>query len=341
MKHHTIIGIDLAKTVFQIAVMSDNKIIMNKRVNRPQLKEFMVNHRITTVAMEACYSSHYWAREFRHMGHTVLLIPAQHVKPFTRGNKTDANDAVAIIEASQRPNLRFVPMKTTHQQDIQCLHRIRERLVRGRTGLTNQARGLLTDYGIVMNKGKKGFLLGIEQAMNDLNISELLKSELRLTLQEFETTSGHIAHIESQLRQYAEQNPQCKILHSIPGIGVINATALACKYGDGSQFDNARGLAVSLGLTPKLSASGHKEYMHGISKRGDPYLRKQLIHGARALLMICDKRKDDALCRWALKIKQRRGQNIAVVALANRLARLAWVLLHKQEMYRSRPVEHV
>ncbi len=335
MKHHTIIGIDLAKTVFQIAIMSNNKIIMNKRVNRAQLKEFMVNHRVTRVAMEACYSSHYWAREFEQMGHTVSLIPAQHVKPFTRGNKTDANDAIAIIEASQRPNLRFVPMKTAHQQDIQCLHRIRERLIRSRTGLTNQTRGLLTDYGIVMNKGKKGFLLGIEQAMNDSQLSELLKSELTLTLQELEFTSEHIALIESRLRQYAEQNSLCKILHSIPGIGVINATALACKYGDGSQFNNARGLAVSLGLTPKLSASGHTSHMQGISKRGDPYLRKQLIHGARALLMFCDKRKEDSLCRWASRIKQRRGSNIAVVAIANRLARLAWVLLQKREMYRS------
>ena len=159
MTKNTIIGIDLAKTVFQIAVMSDNKITSNKRVSRKELRLFMVNHPVTTVAMEACYSSHYWAREFEKMGHSVLLIPAQHVKPFVRGNKTDANDAIAIIEASQRPNLRFVPMKTMHQQDIQCLHRIRDRLVRNRTGLSNQTRGLLThmqlwghSYGVRSNE---------------------------------------------------------------------------------------------------------------------------------------------------------------------------------------------
>lgn len=229
-------------------------------------------------------------------------------------------------------------MKTTHQQDIQCLHRIRDRLVRNRTGLSNQTRGLLTDYGITMAKGKKGFLLGIEQAMNDPELSDLLKNEINFALHEYELICNHITGIESQLRQQVERDSNAKILHSMPGIGVVNATALTCKYGDGSHFNNSRGLPVSLGLTPKLSASGNRTQMQGISKRGDPYLRKQLIHGARALLMFCDKRPDDALCRWASRLKKRRGQNIAVVAVANRLARLAWVLLSKQEMYRPMPV---
>jgi len=320
MTKNTIIGIDLAKSVFQIAVMSDNRIISNKRVNRSKLKQFITNHSITTIAMEACYSSNYWAREFEKLGHTVLLIPAQHVKPFTRGNKTDANDAIAIIEASQRPDLTFVPIKTITQQDIQCLHRIRERLVRNRTGLMNQTRGLLVDYGIVMVKGKKGFLLGIEEAINDSSLSELLKSELQSALSELERSTEHIENIESRLKYFLENDHNSKILHSIPGIGVINATALTCKYGNASQFSNARSLSVSLGLTPKLSASGHRTQMHSISKRGDPYLRKQLIHGARALLGVCDKRPDDALCRWASRIKQRRGSSIATVAIANRIA---------------------
>ena len=338
MTKNTIIGIDLAKSVFQIAVMSDNRIISNKRVNRSKLKQFITNHSITTIAMEACYSSNYWAREFEKLGHTVLLIPAQHVKPFTRGNKTDANDAVAIIEASQRPDLTFVPIKTITQQDIQCLHRIRERLVRNRTGLMNQTRGLLVDYGIVMVKGKKGFLLGIEEALNSTHLSELLKRELQSALSELQQTTEHIANIESRLKRFLENNRNSKILHSIPGIGVINATALTCKYGNASQFSNARSLSVSLGLTPKLSASGHRTQMQSISKRGDPYLRKQLIHGARALLGVCDKRPDDALCRWASRIKQRRGSSIATVAIANRIARLAWVLLNKQQLYRPMPV---
>lgn len=338
MNNHTILGIDLAKTVFQVGIMKNGELASNKKVKRASLHSLMANQSQSTAAMEACYSSHYWAREFECYGHMVKLIPAQHVKPFTRGNKTDANDAVAIIEASQRPNLRFAPIKTTHQQDIQSLHRIRERLVRNRTGLTNQTRGLLAEYGIVSRQGKKGLLLGVQAGMNDENLSSLFKAELEFALDELQRKSDHIAKIEAQLNAYVAQDEDCRILHSLPGIGVINASALVCKYGNAGQFNDARSLPVSLGLTPKTSSSGTRLQMQGISKRGDPYLRKQLIHGARALLMFCDKRPDDALCRWTSIIKQRRGANIAAVAVANRLARLAWVLLQKREMYRAMPV---
>ena len=210
---------------------------------------------------------------------------------------------MAILEAAQRPNLRFVPVKTVYQQDIQSLHRIRERLVRQRTALINQMRGLLSEYGIVSNAGKKGFLKGIEQALNNELVSDLFKQELHNALDELRLVSERISKIDNQLRQYVKQDTNCQILQSIPGIGVINATALVCKYGNGSQFNKARSLAVSLGLTPKLSASGNREQMLGISKRGDPYCRKQLIHAARSLLLICEKRKDDALCRWAARIE--------------------------------------
>ena len=338
MSNSTVIGIDLAKSVFQVGIMTNGKLTSNKQFKRAELHSLIANHPPATIAMEACYSSHYWAREFETLGHTVKLIPAQHVKPFTRGNKTDANDAVAIIEASGRPNLRFVPVKTTHQQDIQCLHRIRERLVSNRTGLTNQTRGLLAEYGIVANQGKKGFMLAVQTGLNDDSLSEIVKSELHFSLDELEQISGHIVKIETRLQFYLEKNEDCKILHSMPGIGLINATALVCKYGNGSQFSKARSLSVSLGLTPKLSSSGTRFQMLGISKRGDPYLRKQLIHGARVILMLCDKRPDDALCRWASRLKKRRGHNIAAVAVANRLARLAWVLLQKREMYRPSPI---
>ena len=323
MNNHNVIGIDLAKTVFQVAAFEKNKIVFNKQYKRQPLKEFIANHAPSTIAMEACYSSHYWAREFQQHGHQVKLIPAQHVKPFTRGNKTDANDAIAIIEASLRPNLRLVPIKSTHQQDIQNLHRIRERLVGNRTALTNQTRGLLSEYGIVSPRGKKGFLLAIEQAMNNIALSGLFKHELEAAITELQSTSIRISEIEATLQRYLNDSEDCRILNSMPGIGVINATALVSKYGNASQFKNARGLPVSIGLTPKTNSSGDRRIMQGISKRGDPYLRKQLIHGARSLLMFCDKRKDDALCQWASRLKKRRGQNVAVVAVANRLARLA------------------
>lgn len=174
--------------------------------------------------------------------------------------------------------------------------------------------------------------------MNDENLSGLFKTELECALDELQLSFDHIAKIETKLRAYVEQNEACRILQSIPGIGVINASALVCKYGNGDQFQNARALAVSIGLTPKTNSSGLHYQTLGISKRGDPYLRKQLIQGARTLLMFCDKRKEDALCRWASRIKQRRGSNTAAVAVANRLARLAWVLLQRGEVYRAMPV---
>jgi len=338
MNNHTVIGVDLAKTVFQVAVQHGQKITSNKKLNRSKLVEFMTQQLPSVVVMEACYTAHYWARVCEALGHTVRLIPAQHVKPFTRGNKTDANDAIAIIEAAQRPNMIDVPVKTQHQQDIQSLHRIRERLVCNRTGLMNQVRGLLAEYGLISAKGNKGFVALIELALNTDELSPLIKDEVQRSLDELQLLRDRTEAIEATLREYLKSDPHCQIISTIPGIGVINATALVCKFGNGSQFSKARSLAVNLGLTPKLSASGLRSQMQGISKRGDPYLRKQLIHGARALLGVCDKRPDDALCRWASRIKQRRGGKIATVAIANRLARLVWVLLHKQEAYRPMTV---
>jgi transposase len=191
-------------------------------------------------------------------GHTVKLIQAQYVKPFTHGNKTDAK---AIIEASFRLNLRFVPIKTRHQQDAQSLHHVRERLVRNHTGLTNQTRGLLAEYGIVAQCGKKGLLLVVQAGMNDDSLSGSFKAELEFALNEMQHTSDHIARIEAQLRAYVEQTEYSQILSATPGIGVINASALVCKYGNGAQFNDARSLPVNLGLTPKTSSTGTRLQM--------------------------------------------------------------------------------
>ena len=338
MNYPTLIGIDLAKSVFQVAVMHNGKVQSNQRLSRSRLGTFIANHPQATIAMEACFSAHYWARTFETYGHQVLLIPPQFVKPFSRGNKTDANDALAIIEAAQRPNLNCVPVKTIYQQDIQNLHRIRKRLVGNRTALINQTRGLLLEFGIVCAVGKKGFLLGLETALNASAVSDLFKTQLHATLDELQWLAERITQIEDALKAYVEQDAYCRIVCSIPGIGYLNASALVCKYGTGAQFNRARSLSVHLGLTPRLCASGHRHQLLGITKRGDPYLRKQLIQGAKALLIVANKRKDDVLCQWAVRVKQRRGHHIAAVALANRLARLAWVLLQKRELYQPRPV---
>lgn len=335
MNELNVIAIDLAKNVFQLCGMArDHKIIFNKQLRRQELAMFMAQQPAVAVAMEACYSSHYWARCFQAMGHRVTLIPAQHVTPFVRGNKSDRNDAVAIAEAAHRPSLRPVPVKSEEQQDIQCLHRWRERYLSQRTGLINQTRGLLSEFGIVAPQGLKAFreLLREASEPGEPRLSERLKAQLRQISDEYEAVIRRIRGLDQELAAIAAGNPLCQILLTIPGIGVINATALVSAIGNGSQFANGRELAVWLGLTPRQSSSGERLHSSGITKRGNRYLRKQLVHGARALLIRC-KRKTDPLSNWVNQLVARRGVQKATVALAARLARLSWVLLHRQTPY--------
>lgn len=339
MKNCKLMSIDLAKNVFQVCQLDENnKIIKNRKMSRPELAEFITNTPRTVIAMEACYTSHYWGRVCEQAGHTVRLIPAQHVKPFVRGNKNDSNDALAIAEAAQRPNLKFVPVKSRRQQDMQSLHRIRERVVRQRTGLINQTRGLLSDYGIVGQGGIKSFNSMLRTLCDSESevLSPLLKEQLLLINEEMSAVTERLDQLNRQIKALVLEDPIATRLMTIPGIGVLVASALSSAIGAGQQFNNARELAVWMGLTPKHSASGNTMKPSGISKRGNRYLRKQLCHGARAVLTI-SKKKDDPLVSWARKLSERRGINKATVALANRIARLAWTLLQKQEDYRVMP----
>jgi transposase len=230
--------------------------------------------------MEACYSSHYW-------GHDVKLIPAQHVTPFVRGNKNDHNDAFAISEASQRPYIRFVPIKTEHQQEISCLHRIRERLSKNKAALSNQSRGLLSEFGVVFPCGHKALLNGLNSVIDNAQYSQRLQDMVIDMLSEYNTTIERLNSIKKQLDELDEcvdESESGKILLSIPGIGVMNASALLASIDKGQAFNNPKEFAVWLGLTPKQHASGNISKMGGITKRGDRYLRKQLIHGARAFV---------------------------------------------------------
>lgn len=337
MAKHNLISIDLAKNVFQVCGMtSRNKVIFNKTLRRQELLEFMANQAKVEVAMEACYSSHFWARCFLKMGHEVKLLPAQHVTPFVRGNKSDRNDAVAIAEAARRPNIISVPVKTVEQQDIQCLHRLRERYVSSRTALMNQVRGLLSEYGIIAPQGHKSFCQLLHQVSepNYSGLSSLLKIQIKHTADDYYLLSDRIEELDKQLIQIAKSNPLCEILLTIPGVGVINATAIYSAIGKGTQFQNGREFAVWLGLTPRTASSGEKFSSAGITKRGNSYLRKQLVHGARAALSRC-RNKTDKLSCWANQLVARRGNQKACVALAARLARVAWVLLNKQEAYKA------
>lgn len=339
MKVNTI-AIDLAKNVFQVLGVNEyGKSVFNKRLNRQSLKEFMLNQPATRVVFEACYSAHYWGRTLETMGHTVHLIPAQHVTPFVRGSKNDKNDALAIYEASLRPNIRFVPIKTEEQQEILMLHRVRERLVRQRTACTNQTRGLFTDFGIVFPQGHSAF----EQAMWCIICDETQRPLIRMTanqcFEEYQKLTERLQQINKLINQLVKQDPNGKILLSIPGVGPIIASAFCAAVGNGQAFNSPKELAVWLGLTPKQFASGHKSVNAGITKRGDCYLRKQLIHGARTVVTHASKKQDD-LNQWITQLKSRKSINCTVVATAHRLARLIWILLQKQEVYQVQNVTY-
>lgn len=337
MKHHKVIAIDLAKNVFQVCGLSNtHKVNFNKQMSRKELPQFIAKQSPTLIAMEACYSSHHWARLFESYGHTVKLIPAQHVTPFVVGNKSDRNDSLAIAEASQRPNLTPVPIKSIEQQDIQSLHRFRERYITQRTGLINQTRGLLAEYGIIAPQGHKGFCQLLHKICDPASkgVSTIIKTQLRSVADEYYAMTDRIEDIQNTLQNIADSNSCCRILMTIPGIGVINATSIYSAIARGQQFNSAREFAVWLGLTPKQSSSGEKSKTSGITKRGNRYLRKQLVHGARAAVSR-SRNKTDTLSLWANKLVARRGIQKAYVAYAARMARLAWILLQRNESYRA------
>jgi transposase len=334
MKLRTI-GIDLAKNVFQACGVNEHmKSQFNKKLKRHELLDFMRQQAPTMVVMEACYSSHYWGREMAKLGHDVKLIPAQHVTPFVRGNKNDHNDAFAITEASQRPYIRFVPIKTEHQQEISCLHRIRERLSKNKVALSNQSRGLLSEFGVVFPCGHKALLNGLNSVIDNAQYSQRLQDMVKEMLSEYNTTIERLNSIKNQLDEFVDESESGKILLSIPGIGVINASALLAAIDKGQAFNNPKEFAVWLGLTPKQHASGNISKMGGITKRGDRYLRKQLVHGARSVVSRAAK-KTDPLSLWATKLRVTKPFNKVAVAVAHRLARLIWILLTRQERYRA------
>lgn len=340
MKLRTI-GIDLAKNVFQVCGVNEHmQPQFNKRLKRNEILDFMRQQEPTMVVMEACYSSHYWGREMAKLGHDTKLIPAQHVTPFVRGNKNDPNDSFAITEASQRPHIRFVPIKSEHQQEISCLHRIRERLIKSKTAVSNQMRGLLSEFGAVFPLGHAALVVGVENVIDSAQYSARLKGMMTDMLDEYKAMRLRLKGIEQQLGEFVDNSESGKILRSIPGIGIINASAFLAAIDKGQAFNNPKEFAVWLGLTPKQHASGNVNKMGGITKRGDRYLRKQLVHGARSLVSRAAK-SNDPLSIWAMKLRVSKPFNQVAVAVAHRLARLIWILLSRQEHYRVMPTAEV
>lgn len=329
------IGLDIAKQVFQIhGVDRFEKVLVRKQLRRAQVLDYFKAIAPCLIGIEACGSSHYWARELTQLGHHVKLIPAQFVKPFVKGGKNDANDAEAICEALGRPSMRFVTIKSVEQQVMQAEHRIRTRLVRARTALSNEIRGLLSEFGIAIGLGitqiRKALPMLLEDKETRLSARfKLLLGELAEELRQIDT---HINEHEERLKAAAKEDDRIKRLLAIEGIGSISASALVAAVGDATQFANGRDMAAWLGLVPSQHSSGGKERLGHISKRGDTYLRTLLIHGARSVIKHCEG-KEDRRSQWVKQLSKRRNRNIATVALANKNARIAWALLSRRERY--------
>ncbi len=334
----TTIGLDLAKNVFHVVCCDKHgKIMKRKMLRRSGLLTWFTNQPTCLIGMESCASAHYWARALQAQGHRVKLIPAQHVKPFVRGNKNDYNDALAITEAVTRPEMRFVSIKTPEQQDIQALHRLRERRLRDRTALCNQLRGLLGEYGIVFSRGVNVLRKHIPEILEDgeNGLSDLFRSLLSRGYQQLTELDIHIDAYTEALDVHSKRDDACQRLRTIPGYGPIISSAFHSAVGNGEAYRRGRDVSASLGIVPRQNSSGGKEVLLGISKRGDRYLRSLLIHGARAVV-IQAANKEDALSRWINKIRITRGFNKAVVALANKLARIGWAVLANNTVYQPR-----
>jgi transposase len=260
--------------------------------------------------MEACGSAQYWAREFQKLGHTVKLISPQFVKPYVKGNKNDSRDAEAICEAVSRPHMRFVPLKSVESQDIQAIHRMRSRLIKDRTALVNQVRGLLAERGIVIAQGITRLRQQLPTIVEDLanELTPLSREVMRELYNQLVALDERIARADRMVQRVFTENAQCQKLAHVEGIGPVIATALVAAVGNATEFANGRHLAAWLGLVPRQCSSGGKERLLGISKRGDRYLRTLLIHGARATVHRA-RRKTDARSRWIIRLEQRRGKN--------------------------------
>ena len=339
----TTIGIDIAKRFFQIhGVNANGKTVLRKKLIRDQVLNFMSNLPKCLVGIEACGGSNYWAREITKLGHKVNLIAPQFVKPYVKTNKNDRADAEAICEAVSRPNMRFVSVKSTTQQDILSLHRVRERLVKNRTALANEIRGLLLEFGYIIPQGIHKITTKLTEILDEGSLTQISHQTFSDLKEEFIENDKKIKDIEKRLKEIANNLNMYQKLKSVPGLGLITATALIASLGNVTNFKNGRQLSAWLGLVPKQHSSGGKEQLLGISKRGDVYLRTLLIQGARSLLNAKfrytteEQRSNKDFSKftaWMLILAEKRGHNRTVVAIANKLARVVFALLSNNYDY--------
>lgn len=333
-----VVGIDLGKNVFHLVCMDkDGGVVKRRRCTRPQLFAFFRALPPALVGMEACSSAHFIGRSLSEIGHDARLMPAQYVKPYAGPQKNDFADAEAIAEAVQRPRMRFVPIKTREQLELQAMHRVRDRLVARRTSVSNQIRGLLVEHGIVMRKGRGGFRGFVPEMLADENgpLSPAMRCLMSGLWEEWCATDAAVEDLSRQLERLAREDDGCRRLMSVPGVGPLVATAMVAAVADGSAFGRGRDFAAWLGLVPRQMSTGGRTRLGPITKRGNSYLRRLFIHGARSF-RLNGNRDAHTVGAWLEALDRRTHKNVATVALANKLARIAWSVLSKGGDYDGR-----
>jgi transposase len=336
MRIHTV-GIDIAKSVFHLVALDEKgAVLAKKKFSRAQLLVFTANMKAYVIGMEACSGAHFLARVLIAQGHEVRLMPAEYVRAYVKSNKNDFIDAEAIAEAVIRPTMRFVPVKTDEQLDLQALHRVRERWMQRKVALINQVRGFLLERGITIRIGSDYLRKHLPAVMEDAEnaLSGRARAILFALREEWEQLELKIDTMTEEIGRIARSHDGCRRLMEIPGIGPIVSTALVAAIGNGTAFRRGRDLAAWLGLVPRQHSSGGKQKLLGISKRGNHYVRKLLVEGARAAFCRLN-RSRHAFGPWMDQLEGKKHSNLAVVALANKLARIAWAVLTTGQEYRA------
>jgi transposase len=334
-QHITTIGLDLAKSVFQVhGIDHEGQAVLRKKLRRGQMLKFFTTLSPCLIGMEACGSAHHWARALSAQGHQVRLIPPQYVRPFLKTNKHDAADAEAIAEALVRPTMRFTPIKSADQQAVLMLHRSRELLVKQRTMFINAIRGHCSELGMIASKGASRVkdLIAIIDDPEDARLPTIAREALGVLIAQLDTVKEAIRKLESKLQAWHRSQQSSQRLTTIPGVGVITATALVATIGDGSQFKSGRHLSAWLGLVPRQHSSGGKSRLGRISKRGDGYLRRLLVHGSRAVLR-WQRGAPKKPSPWIEELLTRRPTNVVLVAMANKTARTVWAMMRDQQTF--------